>query len=84
MVGCHRCHSTGMVPAQMMDWMRAGGEFRNERLAEGLYMGDVAERLGVSSPTVSKAYNGLADPAPLILSWAILNADGNGESGDAV
>lgn len=83
MVKCLRCGGSGKVPAQMAEWVRAGNEFRNARFAEGLLMGDVAERLGVSTPTVSKAYHGYIDPAPLIAEWATLGAEGNGESGDA-
>jgi len=82
-IACHRCFGSGAVKVQMSDWIRQGRKFREARMAGGLYIGDVAERLGVSSPTVSKAYNGLVDPVPLIEAWAALSADGNGESGDA-
>lgn len=69
MVKCHRCGGLGKVPSLMSDWISASNRFRAARIADGLYMHDVGERLGVSAAAVSKAYNGLIDPAPLIEAW---------------
>lgn len=77
-IKCPRCKGSGHVDAAMPEWLLLGAAFRAERAEEGLLMGEVARRLGVSVVDVSKAYNGYINPAPMIEEWRRIDYQTNG------
>ena len=59
---CPRCHGSGDVPEEMLEWMKKGKELKQERLDRGVGLRKEAERLGVKSSELSAVEQGRVDP----------------------